>query len=310
MGSRIARKLLARHGPDRLRVVGTARTQESLGALRAIGVVPLRVDLDARRVEGLRALAHWMIDLAPPPNAGPGDPRTRRMVAWAGRGTRAHDGHEARPGARATATRFALVPARRWVYVSTTGVYGDAGGDAFDESRPVAPASARAIRRVDAERRLRAAARRGVARVAIVRAPGIYAEDRLPIERLKKGLPALAPGEDVWTNHIHADDLAAATVAALFRGRANRVVNAVDDSDLKMGDYFDRVADAFGLPRPPRVARGELASMVSPMMLSFMSESRRLKNRRLKRELGVRLAYPEVDDTLRAALRKGLGPML
>ena len=329
VGTRAARQVLARHTPDRLRVLGTTRSAASADALRSMGVVPLRVDLDAghgrpaqksdapslgappKRIEHLRALARWMIDLAPPPNEGPGDPRTRRLLAALGLPAHRAPRFGARAGqSRATPLDFGTAVARRWVYVSTTGVYGDTGGSEFDESRPVAPKSARAVRRVHAERHLRAAGRRGLGRVTIVRAPGIYAEDRLPIERLRKGLPALVPGEDVWTNHIHAEDLAAITVAALFRGRANRVVHAVDDSNLKMGDYFDRVADAFEMARPPRVSRSELATLVSPMMLSFMSESRRLQNRRLKHELRVRLAYPEVDDTLAAARIRASDPML
>ena len=139
--------------------------------------------------------------------------------------------------------------------------------------------------------------------VSILRAPGIYAADRLPIDRLKNGLPALSTAEDVFTNHIHADDLAAACVAALHLGKADRVYNVVDDSDLRMGDYFDKVADAFSLARPPRISRAEAAKILSPMQLSFMRESRRIANGRLKKELKLRLAYPTVDEGIRAALQ-------
>jgi nucleoside-diphosphate-sugar epimerase len=167
-----------------------------------------------------------------------------------------------------------------------------------DETRTPAPRSDRARRRVDAERVLRAWARRARARLAILRVPGIYARERLPLERLAKGTPALRAQDDVYTNHIHADDLARIVALALFRALPGRVYNAVDDSDIKMADYFDAVADAFGLARPPRLARAELAAAVSPVLLSFMSESRRIGNARIKRELGARLRYPE----LRAAL--------
>jgi nucleoside-diphosphate-sugar epimerase len=180
------------------------------------------------------------------------------------------------------------------VYVSTSGVYGDCGGALIDETRLVAPQNARAARRVDAERVLRGWARRAHGRLAILRVPGIYAADRLPIKRLEQGTPALLPSEDVYTNHIHADDLAKIIALALFRARPARVYHAVDGGHLKMGDYFDTVADAFGLPRPPRLARAELQAQVSPMLLSFMSESRRLDNRRLRQELGVRLRHPDV----------------
>jgi nucleoside-diphosphate-sugar epimerase len=189
----------------------------------------------------------------------------------------------------------------RLVYVSTSGVYGDCQGALIDETRAVAPHNARAARRVDAERVLRDWARRARGRLAIVRAPGIYARERLPLARLEKGTPALLDSDDVYTNHIHADDLAQIVALALFRTLPGRVYHAVDNTDMKMGEYFDAVADAFGMARPPRLARAQLAEVVTPMLLSFMSESRRMSNGRIKRELGVRLRYPDV--------RTALGPM-
>ena len=132
-------------------------------------------------------------------------------------------------------------------------------------------------------------------RTSILRIPGIYAPDReggTPRERLLRGTPVLVEGEDVYTNHIHADDLARACVLALWRGRPLRVVHASDDSALKMGDYFDLAADLYGLPRPPRVTLAQAREQLSPALLSFMAESRRLDNRRLKTELRLRLRHP------------------
>jgi nucleoside-diphosphate-sugar epimerase len=160
------------------------------------------------------------------------------------------------------------------------------------ETRPRCARTPRARRRVAAEDRLRDwAGRNGVA-LSILRVPGIYAETRLPLERIRQGTPVLAADDDVYTNHIHAGDLARATVAALFRGRANRAYNASDDAEMKMAGWFDLVADAFRLPRPPRVGWDEALTRIAPLLLSFMSESRRLSNARMKRELRVRLAYP------------------
>jgi nucleoside-diphosphate-sugar epimerase len=189
------------------------------------------------------------------------------------------------------------------VYGSTTGVYGDAQGARFDETRPVAPASGRAERRVDAEAAVRAFGRQFGVRVGILRIPGIYAGDRPgghPRERLAKGSPVLCAQDDVFTNHIHADDLARACVAALFRIWPQRVVHASDDTDMKMGDYFDLAADLLAMPRPPRVSRLEAAQHFSPMQLSFMRESRRLINRRLTQELRLRLRYPTVEEGILA----------
>ena len=181
-------------------------------------------------------------------------------------------------------------------------MYGDCGGALVAETRPTRPQTDRARRRADAEETLRAwGARNGVA-VTILRVPGIYADDRLPIERLTRGTPALTADEDSYVNHIHADDLAQATLAALRRGQPNRSYNAVDDAPVKMGDYFDLVAERVGLPRPPRITRDEARRVISPQLFSFMNESRRLVNTRLKRELRVALRYPSVRDGVPARI--------
>jgi nucleoside-diphosphate-sugar epimerase len=184
------------------------------------------------------------------------------------------------------------------VYISTSGVYGDCGGVLVSETRRTNPGTDRARRRVDAERMLRAFQRRAGVKVTVLRVPGIYASDRLPLARLKTGAPALVPEEDAYTNHIHADDLAAICATALRKGRPGRVYHAVDESDLRMGDYFDAVADAFGLPRPPRITWAMAQERLSPELLSFMGESRRLSSVRLRKELGVRLRYPNVRTAL------------
>lgn len=266
----------ARAYAGRLRIVGVVRRDDARDAVRAAGAVPLRADLDARR--GLRRLAGLgprVLHSAPPPNDGPDDPRTRHALA-------------------------AMHRAHAWVYLSTTGVYGDCGGARFDETRAVAPRNDRAVRRVAAERALRRRAARGAIRATVLRVPGIYAAERLPLERLQRGTPALVDADDVHTNHVHADDLARIAFVALLRGRSQRTVHAVDDSSMKMGEYFDAVARAYGLPPPPRLPRDALRAAVSPMLWSFMSESRRLDNRRLRRELRVRLRWPTVDAFLRA----------
>jgi nucleoside-diphosphate-sugar epimerase len=267
---------------QRFRVFAVTSSSERVAELRAAGAVPIVADLDQpATLARLAALAGSVVHLAPPQSDGLLDLRTRRLCA-------------------------VLPAATRMVYVSTSGVYGDCGGALIDETRTVAPHNARARRRVDAERVLRVWARRTGARLAIVRVPGIYAADRLPLRRLEQGTPALLEQDDVYTNHIHADDLARIVALALFRALPGRVYHAVDDSELKMAAYFDTVADAFGMPRPPRLARAQLAGAVSPMLLSFMSESRRLSNARIKGELGVRLRFPLVGPAVAAMARAAL----
>jgi nucleoside-diphosphate-sugar epimerase len=265
---------------ERFRVFAVTSQPARRAELRAAGAIPIVADLDRpRTLHRLARLAPLVVHLAPPPRQGGLDLRTRNLTAILPEGT--------------------IV-----VYISTSGVYGDRGGALIDETAPRAARNARAQRRVDAEQVLRAWAVAASGRVAILRAPGIYAAERLPLERLRLGTPALAEQDDVYTNHIHADDLARLAFMALFRARPGRAYNASDDTHMKMGDYFDLVADAFGLPRAPRLPRAELERAVSAVQLSFMSESRRLDNRRVKRELRVRLRYPRVEEAV-TAMAKG-----
>jgi len=258
----------------RWRLIALTSSAARVEALRAAGVQPLVGNLDdPATLARLAGLADAVLHLAPPPAHGASDSRTMHLLQALARKGRA----------------------QRIVYGSTSGVYGDCGGAFIDETRAVNPATDRAQRRVDAERRLRWYGRAFGARVTLLRIPGIYASNRSgghPRERLARGTPVLAPEVDVFTNHIHADDLARACVAALHRGAPQRVLHVNDDTALKMGDYFDLAADLCGLPRPRRVDLAQARSELSPMQLSFMGESRRLGNRRLKRELRMRLLYP------------------
>lgn len=273
---------------DRCRLRALSSSPLRFETLRQQGLTPIAGNLDQRSsLRRLRALAPWVMHLAPPPNHGDCDPRTARLLSVLGPGL------------------------RRLVYASTTGVYGDARGARFDETRPVNPATPRATRRVDAERRIRARGRSqphapAAPTCSLLRIPGIYAPDREggdPRERVRRGSPVLCEAEDVHTNHIHADDLARAMVAALWRGQPQRVYHVNDETELKMGDYFDRVADLSGLPRPPRMDRAGIAATVGPMTLSFMSESRRLIAERLHDELRLVLRYPTIEDGLGSRLR-------
>ena len=274
IGARVAQG----HSPVQIR--GLARSDESARRLRTRGITPVCGDLDQRTsLNRLSGLAPWVLHLGPPPGDGDGDPRTRRLIAALAKG--------------------GSLP-RRLVYISTSGVYGDCNGERVAETRPSAANNPRARRRVDAERQLRRFAARHGIQLSILRAPGIYAQDRLPLDRIQKGTPAVRAEEDSYTNHIHAEDLAKIVWLALFRGRPNRIYHAADGGEKKMGDYFDLVADHFNLPRCPRISRVEAQTVLSPALLSFLNESRRLDNTRLKKELKVRLTYPDVAAALEA----------
>ena len=276
VGLRLAKVLRGRW-----RIYALTRSQSRFSTLRAAGVVPVSGDLDRpETLQRIAGLAQDVVHLAPPPASGARDTRTNNLI-------------------RALAKGGSLP--QRLVYISTSGVYGDCGGDVIDETRRVRPFSDRARRRLDAEQQLRGWGAENGVQVSILRVPGIYSAGRLPIARLKAGIPALVPERDPYTNHIHADDLARTVWAALTRGRGGRAYNASDDCWMKMGEYFDLVAEQFNLPHPPRVSWEAAQTELPENLLSFMRESRRLANGRLKKELRVRLLYPSAQQGVVAA---------
>jgi nucleoside-diphosphate-sugar epimerase len=281
VGLRVARGLRRR-----VRLLALTSSPERVPNLRAAGVTPLQGDLDHRAtLLRLAGLATRVVHLAPPLGEA--------SAAW---------WRDLRTDALLRTLRQRSPP-RAVVYGSTSGVYGDCGGELVSEARPARPRTPRAQRRADAERAMRHFGRAARVRTSVLRIPGIYAPDRpggTPRERLLKGTPVLQARDDVYTNHIHADDLARALIAAVWRGKPQRTYNVNDDSALKMGDYFDLAADLYGLPRPPRVPRGTAQDQLPLMLLSFMDESRRLCNERMKRELRLVLRYPTVAQGLAA----------
>ena len=268
IGLRVAKQLSRSH-----RVFALTSQQSRFQELREVGAIPILGNLDhPESLWRLSGLAQTVIHLAPPQNGGNRDCRTRNLLRILAQGSNA---------------------VRRVIYISTTGVYGDHRGGKVSEVTQVSPQSERAQRRVDAEQALRLWGPANGVAVTILRVPGIYAADRLPIERLQAKTPALLPEEDAYSNHIHSDDLARLVCAAVYRGKPQRIINACDGGETKMGDYFDEVADAFGLERPARLPGNVLQKIVSPMLWSFMRESRRVTNSRLH-ELRTPLRYPSV----------------
>ena len=283
VGQRIATQLqggapLRSHGPRVLALTSSAVKAQSL---QQRGILPLVGNLDdVRSLRRLRGIANYVIHMAPPPGQGGADARTAHLVQ---------------------VLRQGRLP-RSLVYGSTTGVYGDCGGAWVDETQAVNPSTDRARRRVDAEQQVLNFGKDSGLRIQVLRIPGIYAPNRdggTPRQRLLKGLPVLEHHDDVFTNHIHADDLAQIARAAMWGGKPQRKYHASDDTQLRMGDYFDLAADIYGLPRPPRVTREQAQQTLPPVMLSFMGESRRLRNQRIKQELRVQLQFPTVEDGLR-----------
>lgn len=275
VGQRLARQLRS----EGAAVTGLVRTAESVAALQSQGITPLQVDLDSAAIlPDLPARHADLYYFAPPPPDGDGDPRLQRLLAGL---------TEALP--------------RRIVYISTSGVYGDCAGAWIDEDQPVAPATPRGRRRAAAEAALQAWSDATGVPIVILRVPGIYGPGKLPLERLRKGLPLLQEADSPYTNRIYVDDLIAACRAAMLRGQPGAAYNVSDGAPSNMTDYFNRIAAVTGLPRPPVVGRDQL-DQISPGMRGFMEESKRLDTRRMREELGVQLRYPTLEAGLAASL--------
>ena len=295
IGSRIVARL-----HRRFRIFAVVSGPDGARRVREAGAVPVVCDLDRLGPPAaLGGLAQRVIVLVPTSSQGKTDRRTPHLLralfvppTAAGRRNRPLG-----PGSR----RFAPSGRPRLVYASTSGVYGDRRGAWTDETTPPRPGNDRAHRRLDAERRMRASRWRA----GVLRVPGIYAADRLPGARLQQAIPVPPPDQDVFTNHIHAEDLARACLAAVFRGAPTRVYNVVDDTQLVLGEYLDAVADRLGLPHPPRASGEALRAAAGPQRMSFLTESRRLRNGRMKRELRLRLTYPDIHAGLRDVVPGG-----
>ncbi|SEQ86421.1 Nucleoside-diphosphate-sugar epimerase [Nitrosomonas sp. Nm51] len=261
------------------RLFGLFRNPDNAAPFRLPGVIPVQGDLDRpASLKRLAGIAQIVIHLAPPPNRGIRDTRTAHLLSTLSKQSK---------------TKPRILP-QRFIYISTSGVYGDCHGAMIDETRPLNPMSDRAKRRADAENQIRRWSVRNHVPVSILRVPGIYAENRLPLKRIRENLPAFVAADDGYSNHIHADDLAYIICAAIRHGKPGRAYNATDDTQMKMGDYFDTVADHFDLPRPPRIPKTQAAGRISPGMLSFMNESRQISNSRMKKELHVTLRYSTI----------------
>ena len=267
------------------RLMALTSSSQRVQTLQRSGITPMLGDLDKpHTLRRLAGVATHVVHMAPPPLEGHTDPRTRALVL---------------------ALRLRSLPSAV-VYGSTTGVYGDCQGEWIDETRRLQPLSARAQRRVDAQDWVNFLGKSGYPRTQVLRIPGIYALDReggTPRERLLRGTPVLQAQEDVYTNHIHADDLARATVLAMWRGKPLRPMNVCDQANMKMGDYMDSVAAMWGLAKPPRISREQANLQLSPMVMSFLNESRRIRADRMTQELRLRLHYPTVLEGLKVALK-------
>ena len=277
VGARLARRLVV----DR-KVLALVRSDASAAVLRRANIDALQANLDTPEcaTERLRAAAHGaaIVYLAPPPDTGTVDTRLARFLNALG---------QAQPAV--------------FLYMSTTGVYGDTGGAIVTERAELAPGTDRARRRVAAERAAVEWSAARAVRYVIFRVPGIYGPHRLPLERLHRGEPVLRPEDAGPGNRIHVDDLVTACITALD-AEASGAFNVTDGDHSSTTDYLLATAELAGLPQTRLVSRAEAQSQISPGMLAFLNETRRVDNRRLREVLRVKLAYSDMRAGIAASL--------
>jgi nucleoside-diphosphate-sugar epimerase len=282
IGVRVARRLQQNGGY----VSGLARSESSASRLRELGITPLMGNLDdAASLNVLPSADKLVLYFAPPPGGGPFDSRMRNFCQTV-------DPEK--------------LPARL-VYISTSGVYGDCGGEWVTEETPIKPQTSRAQRRADAEATLQEWAGKHGVPLVILRVTGIYGPGRLPLARIQQGHPILREAESPPTNRIHADDLAAVCVRAAEKavdGHIFHIFNVSDGRPGTMTQYFNAVSDLLGLPRLPQIDMQEARQVMNPMMLSYLTETRRMDNRKMMEQLGVILQYPELTSGLKNVIEQ------
>jgi nucleoside-diphosphate-sugar epimerase len=254
-------------------VAGLIRSEKSARRLRDAGIQPIMADLDGpASLNNLPVKNAVVYYFAPPPDKGVTDTRMESFVS-------------------------VMTPSnlpKRIVLISTTGVYGDCHGEWVTEDRPPNPQVDRARRRLAAETTLQAWSKMSGVPITILRVPGIYGPGYLPEKRLRSGEPVLREDESPFSNRIHADDLARVCIAAARHEHPNLLYNVSDGHPTTMTDFFFRVADVLGVPRPPAVTMEEARRRLGEGMLSYLAESKRIDNRRMREELGVELMYPDL----------------
>jgi len=263
-------------------VSAVVRSVASADRLREAGIHTRAADLDDPDTLGpVRADDAIVYYFAPPPPHGSGDPRLGGVLE-----------------------RIQGQHLRQLIYISTSGVYGNCRGAWVTEDTPANPATDRGRRRWAAERQLQHWSRENTVPTHILRVPGIYGPKRLPLDRIRQGQPVVDEKESPFTNRIHVDDLVQVCVVCAERCPDSAVFNVSDGHPTTMTDYFYRVADAFGLARPPVVSLEEARERMSPAVYSFWQESRRLDNQKMLEVLGVTLKYPTLEEGLADCVAK------
>ncbi|MCW8986513.1 MAG: SDR family oxidoreductase [Gammaproteobacteria bacterium] len=258
-------------------VFALARTEESIDTFRQQHLFTCQADLDDfQSLKDIPSRQSLLYYFAPPPAKGHVDTRMANFLASMEKET---------------------FPAHL-VYISTSGVYGDQGGELINEDSPVNPTADRAKRRYNAEQQLRTWSKQTSVPITILRVGGIYGPGRLPLQRLKDQIPMLHEELSPQTNRIHADDLAQVCVAAAADKAEGEIYNVSDGTNSNMTEYFNTIADYCDLPRPPLVDWEEAEKTISKGMLSYLKESRRLDNSKMINELGIELIYPTLKDGL------------
>ena len=277
----IGRRIAQSYMESGVGVTCMVRSQELASGLETDGFNAIIFSLDDPEAIPTLSLSDTVLFyLVPPPGGGITDSRARNFIA--------HISETEKP--------------TKIVYMSATSVYKSVSGDIVTEESPTSPDSAMGKRRLDAEAAfLEYGAAQNVP-IIILRVSGIYGPGRLPLMQISQRQPLLNENESGPSNRIHADDLAMVSIAAAKNAVGGDIFNISDGHPSSMTSYFNACADALGLPRQPQVTLGEARLVMSPLMLSYVSQTRVVDNRKMLERLKVKLRYETLTEGLAASV--------
>lgn len=271
VGRRLVKALLLQ-GYSADNIIGFVKSSQSMELCAQLGVIGLRFNLDKLGRDLSACNDSSVYYMVAPQKTGETDLRSEAVI-----------NHMSDRGIRP----------KKVVLISTTGVYGDCNGEWVTELSETKPQTERGKRRLNSEQQWLHWGKLSNVPVVVLRVPGIYANSRLPRERIAQKIPVVRPEECGFTNRIHADDLALMCVAAMRKANAGEVFNATDGVPGKISEYLTEAAKVLGLESPPEISMDEGQSILSSGMLSYLSESRKISNDKILRILNFDLRYPD-----------------
>jgi nucleoside-diphosphate-sugar epimerase len=282
VGKKLIHKLISKQLTRTEAIRAIVSSEQSRQSLAQQGIEAAAVDLDQKPLNWPASFSlhnSLLFYFAPPPSQGTEDTRTENFLHYL--------------------SQTAIINIKKVVLISTTGVYGNCQGDWIDETQALNPSADRAKRRVHSEQQFQGFCQAHGIPLVILRVAGIYGPDKLPLQRIKAQAPIVRKEDSPFTNRIHVHDLTDICIKAALTSNIEGIFNCADGHPSTMYDYFVKVAEVHNLPKPPAISLHEAQSRLSAGMLSYMEESRRIRNDKLLSTFNIELTYPDLNSGLK-----------